>query len=169
MISWVGPRSARAFFSSGRTRSRFWASFRAGRIRLSAQPGSAIGSAAGIINDGMPSTIGYRVPSRRQRSSRPGSPVNGPWHFGQTRLAGAGMSGPRILAIYVGTGTQDVLVFEAGTLIENAVQLIMRSPTALIAERVKRATADRADLLLTGVTMGGGPDQWAVEAHLKAG
>jgi uncharacterized protein (DUF1786 family) len=79
------------------------------------------------------------------------------------------MSGPRILAIDVGTGTQDVLVFEAGTLVENAVQLIMPSPTALIAERVKQATADRIDLLLTGVTMGGGPDHWAVEAHLKAG
>jgi uncharacterized protein (DUF1786 family) len=79
------------------------------------------------------------------------------------------MSGPRILAIDVGTGTQDVLVFEAGTLIENAVQLIMPSPTALVAERVKVATADRVDLLLTGVTMGGGPDHWAVEAHLRAG
>jgi uncharacterized protein (DUF1786 family) len=79
------------------------------------------------------------------------------------------MSGPRILAIDVGTGTQDVLVFEAGTLVENAVQLIMPSPTALVAQRVKEATADRVDLLLTGVTMGGGPGHWAVEAHLRAG
>jgi len=79
------------------------------------------------------------------------------------------MSGPRILTIDVGTGTQDVLVFEAGTLIENAVQLIMPSPTALVAQRVKEATADRVDLVLTGVTMGGGPDHWAVEAHLRAG
>jgi uncharacterized protein (DUF1786 family) len=79
------------------------------------------------------------------------------------------MSRPRILAIDVGTGTQDVLVFEAGTLVENAVQLIMPSPTALLAERVKQATQDRVDLLLTGVTMGGGPDHWAVEAHLRAG
>ncbi len=79
------------------------------------------------------------------------------------------MSGPRILAIDVGTGTQDVLVFEAGTLVENAAQLIMPSPTALVAQRVKEATADRVDLVLTGVTMGGGPNHWAVEAHLKAG
>jgi len=47
---------------------------------------------------------------------------------------------PRILAIDVGTGTQDILVLEAGSLIENAVQLIMPSPTALLAERVKQAT-----------------------------
>jgi uncharacterized protein (DUF1786 family) len=76
---------------------------------------------------------------------------------------------PRVLAIDVGTGTQDILICEAGGVIENAVQLIMPSPTALLAERVKQATRDRIDLLLTGVTMGGGPDHWAVEAHLKAG
>ncbi|HET9849984.1 MAG TPA: DUF1786 domain-containing protein, partial [Candidatus Dormibacteraeota bacterium] len=68
-----------------------------------------------------------------------------------------------------GTGTQDILVFEAGTLIENAVQLVMPSPTVLLAERVKQATADRADLVLTGVTMGGGPDHWAIESHLREG
>src|ERR671923_2214113 len=79
------------------------------------------------------------------------------------------MSHPRILAVDVGTGTQDILVFEAGTVIENAVQLVMPSPTVLVAERVKAATADRADLLLTGVTMGGGPDHWAIETHLREG
>jgi uncharacterized protein (DUF1786 family) len=76
---------------------------------------------------------------------------------------------PRILTVDVGTGTQDILIFEAGTVIENAVQLIMPSPTALMADRVKQATTDRADLVLTGVTMGGGPDHWAIEAHLRAG
>src|SRR5438132_12143750 len=45
----------------------------------------------------------------------------------------------------------------------------MPSPTALLAGRVKQATRDRVDLVLTGVTMGGGPDHWAVEAHLRAG
>jgi uncharacterized protein (DUF1786 family) len=79
------------------------------------------------------------------------------------------MAGPRILAIDVGTGTQDILILEAGGVIENAVQLIMPSPTALLAERVSQATQDRVDLVLTGVTMGGGPDHWAVERHLKAG
>ncbi len=79
------------------------------------------------------------------------------------------MSRPRILTIDVGTGTQDILVLEAGGVIENAVQLIMPSPTALLAERVKQATQERVDLVLTGVTMGGGPGHWAVEAHLKAG
>src|ERR1700724_860312 len=79
------------------------------------------------------------------------------------------MARPRILAIDVGTGTQDILILEAGGVIEKAGQLIMPSPTAVLAEQVKHATEDRVDLLLTGVTMGGGPDHWAVEAHLRAG
>jgi uncharacterized protein (DUF1786 family) len=79
------------------------------------------------------------------------------------------MGSPRILAVDVGTGTQDVLLFEAGSLVENAVQLVMPSPTALIAERVRAATRARRPLALTGVTMGGGPSMWAVEDHLRAG
>ena len=79
------------------------------------------------------------------------------------------MAAPRILAVDIGTGTQDILVFEAGTVVENAIQLVMPSPTALVAERVRQATVDRADLFLNGVTMGGGPGHWAVEAHLRAG
>ena len=54
-------------------------------------------------------------------------------------------------------------------MIENAVRLVMPSPTLLLAERVKQATADGVDLFLFGVTMGGGPGHWAIEAHLKAG
>jgi uncharacterized protein (DUF1786 family) len=79
------------------------------------------------------------------------------------------MANPRILAVDVGTGTQDILVFEAGTVIENAVQMVMPSPTMLVAAKVRQATADRRALLLTGVTMGGGPGHWAVEAHLRQG
>jgi uncharacterized protein (DUF1786 family) len=79
------------------------------------------------------------------------------------------VSRPRIAAIDVGTGTQDILIFESGTVIENSIQLVMPSPTVLLADRVKQATADRVDLFLSGVTMGGGPGHWAIEAHLKQG
>lgn len=74
-----------------------------------------------------------------------------------------------ILAIDVGTGTQDILLFIAGEEIENCPHLIMPSPTALVAQRARMATASGHDLLLTGVTMGGGPGAWAVEHHLQAG
>src|SRR5436190_17350032 len=45
----------------------------------------------------------------------------------------------------------------------------MPSPTQIVSRRVKAATEARQPLLLTGVTMGGGPGAWAIEDHIKAG
>ena len=75
----------------------------------------------------------------------------------------------RVLAIDVGTGTQDILLFESGRTIENNFKLIMPSPTVIVAERIKRATARGQAVLLTGVTMGGGPCHWAARDHALAG
>lgn len=80
------------------------------------------------------------------------------------------MSPPiRILAVDVGTGTQDILLFESGKTIENCFKLVMPSPTVIIAERIKRATERGQPILLTGVTMGGGPCHWAARDHALAG
>jgi uncharacterized protein (DUF1786 family) len=79
------------------------------------------------------------------------------------------MSKQRILTVDIGTGTQDILILETGQEIENAIQLILPSPTVLVARAIEQATAGRLPLLLTGVTMGGGPCAWAAEAHLRAG
>lgn len=75
----------------------------------------------------------------------------------------------RILAVDVGTGTQDILFFESGKTIENCFKLVMPSPTVIIAERIKRATEREQALVLTGVTMGGGPCHWAARDHALAG
>jgi len=75
----------------------------------------------------------------------------------------------RILAIDIGTGTQDILFFDSENLVENNPKLVMPSPTAIVAREVERATAMGKTLLLTGTIMGGGPSGWAVEHHLKAG
>ena len=75
----------------------------------------------------------------------------------------------RILAVDVGTGTQDILFFESGKTIENCFKLVMPSPTVIIAERIKRATEQERALMLTGVTMGGGPCHWAARDHALAG
>ncbi len=75
----------------------------------------------------------------------------------------------RILAVDIGTGTQDILILQAGQEIENAIQLVLPSPTVLVARRIEAATARAEGLLLTGVTMGGGPCAWAATAHLRAG
>ena len=80
------------------------------------------------------------------------------------------MSEPtRILAVDVGTGTQDILLFESGKTIENCFKMVMPSPTVIVAERVKRATKQGRQLVLTGVTMGGGPSHWATRDHALAG
>src|SRR5437868_11848911 len=80
------------------------------------------------------------------------------------------MSTPiRILAVDVGTGTQDILFFESGKTIENNFKLVMPSPTVIVAERIKRATERGQPILLTGVTMGGGPCHWAARDHAQAG
>jgi uncharacterized protein (DUF1786 family) len=75
----------------------------------------------------------------------------------------------RILCIDVGTGTQDILLYDSSQEMENCVHMVMPSPTQIVARRVEEATKAGHTLLLTGVTMGGGPGAWAVEAHIKAG
>jgi uncharacterized protein (DUF1786 family) len=75
----------------------------------------------------------------------------------------------QILAVDIGTGTQDVLLFDSAREPENALKLVVPSPTMLVARAIEAATKTGQDLLLTGVTMGGGPCGWAAEGHLKAG
>lgn len=75
----------------------------------------------------------------------------------------------RILAADVGTGTQDILLFESGRTIENNFKLVMPSPTVIVAERIRRATGRGQPILLTGVTMGGGPSHWSARDHALAG
>lgn len=75
----------------------------------------------------------------------------------------------RVLCVDVGTGTQDILLFDSEREIENCVQLVLPSPTQIVAARIRQATASGSPLLLTGRTMGGGPCAWAAEEHLRRG
>lgn len=74
----------------------------------------------------------------------------------------------RLLAIDVGTGTQDILLFDTSGPPENSLKLIMPSPTQIAANRIRRATAAGRAVVLTGVIQGGGPCHWALEDHLRA-
>ncbi|MGD2161896.1 MAG: hypothetical protein PVG04_02290, partial [Anaerolineales bacterium] len=71
----------------------------------------------------------------------------------------------QILTIDIGTGTQDIYLLRTGMSPENGLKLVMPSPTMLIHQRIQAATARGVDILLTGVTMGGGPSHWAAEDH----
>src|SRR5205085_2265322 len=75
----------------------------------------------------------------------------------------------QILTVDVGTGTQDVLLFDSDRDLENCFKLVLPSPTVVAADRIRATTAARRRLVLSGVTMGGGPSHWATLDHLRAG
>ncbi|MDI3281192.1 MAG: DUF1786 domain-containing protein [Bacillota bacterium] len=78
-------------------------------------------------------------------------------------------SARRILAVDVGTGTQDILVYDPARPMENCEQLVLPSPTVLVAHQIRQATAARRPVHLVGPLMGGGPCVRAVREHLAAG
>ncbi len=75
----------------------------------------------------------------------------------------------KILTVDIGTGTQDIFLYNTQLHIENGFKLVVPSPTMNVHRRVKEATRARAPILLSGVMMGGGPSAWAVQEHLRAG
>jgi uncharacterized protein (DUF1786 family) len=75
----------------------------------------------------------------------------------------------KILTVDIGTGTQDIFLYNSSLDMENNFKLVMPSPTMIIHRQIKQATKHGEPILLTGVTMGGGPSAWATEAHLRAG
>ncbi|MCP4428188.1 MAG: DUF1786 domain-containing protein [Chloroflexi bacterium] len=75
----------------------------------------------------------------------------------------------RILCVDVGTGTQDIFLYDSQVDLENGFKLVVPAPTMMVHRRLKEATRRGDSVLLTGVTMGGGPSQWAAEAHIEAG
>jgi len=75
----------------------------------------------------------------------------------------------RILTVDIGTGTQDIYLYDSRLDIENGFKLVLPSPTMMMHRRIKQATRSQTPLLLTGHQMGGGPSAWAAEAHARAG
>jgi len=75
----------------------------------------------------------------------------------------------QILTVDVGTGTQDILLFDSRVDLENSFKLVVPSPTMMVHQRIREATRRGDAILLTGVTMGGGPSHWAARDHAQAG
>ena len=75
----------------------------------------------------------------------------------------------QVLTVDVGTGTQDIFLYDSAKSFENGYQLVMPSPTLRLANRVHELTRQGKALLLEGVLMGGGPVAWAVRDHALAG
>jgi len=75
----------------------------------------------------------------------------------------------KILTVDIGTGTQDIYLYDTRLDLENGFKLVVPSPTMIIHRSLREATRNGDAVLLTGVTMGGGPSQWAAEEHVRNG
>lgn len=75
----------------------------------------------------------------------------------------------KILTVDIGTGTQDIFLYDSNLDIENGFKLVLPSPTMMVHRRIKRLLPTRTPLLLAGHQMGGGPSAWAIEEYTRAG
>src|SRR5512136_1911832 len=73
-----------------------------------------------------------------------------------------------LLAIDVGAGTQDILLYRESIPLEGSAKMILPSPTIIVARRIDEARARGKDVFLEGPTMGGGSLTEAVMRHLDA-
>ncbi|MCI0553076.1 MAG: DUF1786 domain-containing protein, partial [Anaerolineae bacterium] len=77
----------------------------------------------------------------------------------------------KILTVDIGTGTQDIYLYDSNLDIENGFKLVLPSPTMMVHRRLKQMlpASRRTPILLTGHQMGGGPSAWAIEEYARAG
>ena len=75
----------------------------------------------------------------------------------------------KILCVDIGTGTQDILLYNSHLGLENNFKMVLPSTTMLVRQRIMQATRFRVPIFLSGKIMGGGPCIWAAEDHLRAG
>jgi uncharacterized protein (DUF1786 family) len=75
----------------------------------------------------------------------------------------------KILTVDIGTGTQDIFLYDSNLDIENGFKLVLPSPTMMVHRRLKQMLPSRTPVLLTGHQMGGGPSAWAIEEYAHAG
>ena len=75
----------------------------------------------------------------------------------------------QILALDVGFGTQDLLLYDSDKRIENCIKMVLPSQTKIVAKKIAEATHEGKSVFLTGEIMGGGPCTKAVRDHIGAG
>lgn len=75
----------------------------------------------------------------------------------------------KILTVDIGTGTQDIFLYDSNLDIENGFKLVLPSPTMMVYRRLKQMLPRRTPILLSGHQMGGGPSSWAIEEYVRAG
>jgi uncharacterized protein (DUF1786 family) len=64
--------------------------------------------------------------------------------------------GETIIAIDIGRGTQDVLIYDPAQPVENSVKLVLPSPNVVVGRRIREAAASGRPICIDGHCMGGG-------------
>jgi len=72
----------------------------------------------------------------------------------------------KILTVDVGSGTQDIMLYDTNQNIENSVKMVMPSPTKIIANKIKDYNGD---IFIYGETMGGGTINRSLKDHINKG
>jgi len=72
----------------------------------------------------------------------------------------------KILAVDIGAGTQDILIFDPEKTMEGMISMVLPSPTLFYGERIKRC---KEDLFLEGDTIGGGGITSVLKEHIERG
>lgn len=75
----------------------------------------------------------------------------------------------KTLAIDVGCGTTDILLWDPDSEGENQTHLIVPSATRVVAAEIDAATRAGSAVLFEGPLMGGGPNMAAMKRHVAAG
>jgi uncharacterized protein (DUF1786 family) len=74
-----------------------------------------------------------------------------------------------LLALDIGRGTQDVFVYDPRRPVENCPKMVLPSPTAVVAQRIRGAGERGEAVFLDGYTMGGGDSVQAISEHIRKG
>ena len=75
----------------------------------------------------------------------------------------------KALAIDIGAGTADFLLYQEGQAIENSIKLVLPSPPRYYAEQLRSATSKGLDVIISGYTIGGGPLMSKIKTHILRG
>ena len=72
----------------------------------------------------------------------------------------------RILAIDVGTGTQDIMIYDTEKELENSIKIVLPSPHLYISQQMREI---ENDIYFTGEIMGGGKIKRSILEHMEKG
>lgn len=72
----------------------------------------------------------------------------------------------RILAIDVGTGTQDIMIYDTEKELENSIKIVLPSPHLYISQQMKEI---ENDIYFKGEIMGGGKIKRSILEHMEKG